>query len=349
MMKVFDTPEKMVVDGKAQYGRYNTPFRDVNLLDARIDVFGVPVVRPLRTLRLKEWSHVAIVGAEVTIGTAVVDAKYISNAWFWAADRKTGRFIEHAAQAGGGAINTSQQLFDGRTAFRSGGFKVDIHDNLDRNQHAYHIEIAAKGDLPAVRADFLLQFDWQKNTPLVVVLPAAEGRPFYTHKCVCPVTGVVAVGNRVYQLEADRDFAMLDVQKTYYPYKIFWEWATFAGLDGKGRLVGINLCHNLISDDETWNENCLWVDGKLTSLGPARFEYDPSDHLKPWHLRTTDGTVDLEFRPEGKRDGLIDAKILLSDYHQPYGTFHGFVTAGDGERIEIDGLRGVTEDHKAKF
>jgi len=349
MMKVVETPEKMVVDGKAVYGRFDAPFRNVNLADASISMFGLPVPKPFRTCRLKEWSHVAIAGTEVTIGCAVVDAKYLANAWFWAADRETGKFIEHPAQAGGGAVKTSSQLFDGHTRFKSGGFLVEIDDQLDRNQHVYHIEIRAKGDLPAVTADFTLMADWRRNKPLVVVLPAAEGRPFYTHKYVCPVAGVVSVGKRVYQLAAEKDFAMLDVQKTYYPYKIFWEWATFAGLDAKGRLVGMNLCHNLIKDDETWNENCLWVDGKLTNLGSARFEYDPKDYLKPWHLKTVDGTVDLEFRPEGKRDGVIDAKILLSDYHQPYGTFHGFVTSEDGERIEIDGLRGVTEDHKAKF
>jgi len=349
MMKVVDTPEKMVVNGEALYGRYRTPFRNVNLADARISVFGVPLIKPLRTLRLKEWSHVAIVGTDVTIGCALVDAKYLSNAWFWAADRKTGKFIEHAAQAGGGAVRTSRQLFNGRSDFRSGGFKIEINDQLDKNQHMYHVEIKAHKGLPAVRADFVLQADWRHNEPLVVVLPAADGRPFYTHKYVCPVSGVVAVGSHVYQLDPEKDFAMLDVQKTYYPYRIFWEWATFAGLDARGRLVGMNLCHNLIPDDDTWNENCLWVDGKLTNLGPARFEYDPKDYLKPWHLKTVDGTVDLEFRPEGKRDGVIDAKILLSDYHQPYGSFHGFVTAEDGERIQIDGLRGVTEDHKAKF
>ncbi|HNU69192.1 MAG TPA: DUF2804 domain-containing protein [Myxococcota bacterium] len=349
MMKVVDTPEKMVVSGQAVYGRFATPFRNVNLDDQKIDVFGLPVPKPLRTARLKEWAHVAIVGPEVTIGCAVVDAKYLSNAWFWAADRATGKFIEHAAQCGGGAIKTSRQLYNGQTDFKGGGFKVEIDDQLDKNQHVYHIEIKAGKDLPAIRADFVLHADWRNNNPLVVVLPAAPGRPLYTHKSVTPVSGMIAVGNRVYQLESDKYVAMLDIQKTYYPYRIFWEWATFGGYDAKGRLIGLNLCHNLIKDDETYNENCLWVEGRLHNLAPARFEYDSSDYLKPWHLKTVDGSVDLEFRPEGKRDGMTDAKVLLSDYHQPFGSFHGFVTTEDGERIEIDGIRGVTEDHKAKF
>ena len=349
MMKVVDTPEKMVVNGQAVYGRFRTPFRKVNLEDQRISIFGIPVLKPLRTLRLKEWAHVAIVGPELTIGCALVDAKYISNAWFWVADRATGKFIEHSSQAGGFAAKTSRQLYAGQSDYKAGGFKIEIDDQLEKNQHVYHVEIKAKKDLPAIRADFVLHADWRKNRPLVLVQPVADGRPFYTHKFVCPVSGMVAVGNRVYQLESDKNVAMLDIQKTYYPYKIFWEWATFGGYDAKGRLVGINLCRNLIKDDENFNENCLWVDGKMTNLGPARFEFDPKDHLKNWHIRTVDGTVDLEFRPEGKRDGLVDAGILLSDYHQPYGSFHGYVTTEDGERIDIDGLRGVTEDHKAKF
>jgi hypothetical protein len=349
MMKIVETPKKMVVNGQAVYGRFKVPFRDVNLQDQKVKSGCMPLLGPFKKFRLKEWEHVAIVGTEVTIGCAMVDAKYAGNSWFWAADRKTGKFVEHAVETPGWAVSISKQLYKGKCAIKAGGYKIDIDDNLDRNEHSFHVEIAEKKGLPAIRADFVMHADWRNNQPLVVVLPAADGRPLYTHKVVCPVSGVVAVGNQVYQLEKDKDLAILDVHKSYYPYSIFWEWATFGGYDEKGRLIGLNLCHNLIKDDETYNENCLWVDGKMTNLAPATFEYDKTDHLKPWHLKTVDGSVDLEFRPEGKRDGLVDFKVILSDYHQPYGSFHGYVTTEDGERIQINGLRGVTEDHKARF
>jgi hypothetical protein len=39
----------------------------------------------------------------------------------------------------------------------------------------------------------------------------------------------------------------------------------------------------------------------------------------------------------------------MSKYVQPFGTFSGHLTAADGERVAIDGLAGVAEDHAARW
>jgi len=63
----------------------------------------------------------------------------------------------------------------------------------------------------------------------------------------------------------------MDEQKTYYPYVSFWKWATAAVYNEYGELLAFNLCQNMMTDDEDYNENCMWVDGKIYCLKAARF------------------------------------------------------------------------------
>jgi hypothetical protein len=108
----------------------------------------------------------------------------------------------------------------------------------------------------------------------------------------------------------------------------------------------LNLTQNVNTDDTRYNENGIWVDGRLEHLGPARFDFDPRDVLAPWRLTTADGAVDVTFHPEGERSESIRAGIIRSVFHQPYGTFTGVVRHG-GQTLHVDEMYGVCEDHDA--
>ncbi|HOI09139.1 MAG TPA: DUF2804 family protein, partial [Myxococcota bacterium] len=107
--------------------------------------------------------------------------------------------------------------------------------------------------------------------------------------------------------------------------------------------------HNLIRDDESFNENGLWVDGVLHPLSAARFEFDPADLDRPWRIRTTDHRIDLTFTPVGRREGRVNAIAILSDYKECFGRFDGTVVDASGRVFRVEGLRGVAEDHRARF
>ena len=202
---------------------------------------------------------------------------------------------------------------------------------------------------PSFKADLRLLEDLRKFEPLVVVSPVGVNGGLYTHKAICPVEGSVEMDGGKVVLDPARHVGLMDVQKTHYPFRTFWRWATFGGYDAAGRLVGMNICKNFIRDDERYNENCTWVDGRLTPISAARFEYEEGDLTSPWSLTTTGGELDVEFVPAGERAGKINLGILMSDFHQPYGEFRGTMLGPDGERIAIDGQFGVCEHHLARF
>lgn len=168
----------------------------------------------------------------------------------------------------------------------------------------------------------------------------------YSHKVPLPVTGTIRVGERTFRATPQDSVAILDIHKAHYPRHTFWNWATCAGWDSAGRLIGLNLTRNVNEDDGRFNENAIWVDGRLAHLGPARFELDRRALLEPWRLTTADGAADVEFRPQGERAQRVRLGVVSSVFSQPYGTFRGVVRVGP-ERVEIEDLFGVCEDHRA--
>jgi len=90
------------------------------------------------------------------------------------------------------------------------------------------------------------------------------------------------------------------------------------------------------------------VDGKLSFVGLPEFRFNKDDVLKPWHIETEGGLCILDFEPVGERWGKVNALLIMSDFHQPYGTFRGTAIDSDGVTRDIDYF-GVTEHHLARY
>jgi hypothetical protein len=201
---------------------------------------------------------------------------------------------------------------------------------------------------PAVRGEITVHEDLKVFEPLVQVSPITSTRPFYTHKAAVPASGRITVGDEEIVLKQGDAFALIDEQKTYYPYSSFWKWSTAAGYSEDGKLMAFNLCQNMIADDQDFNENCFWMDGKITCLKAARFAF--GDVMKPWQIKTTDGKLDLSFVPQGRRAQKINtAGIIRSDFHQPFGLYNGSFKDDQGMICPIKDLFGLTEHHTTRY
>jgi hypothetical protein len=156
------------------------------------------------------------------------------------------------------------------------------------------------------------------------------------------------LGAKEIKIDRKRDVALLDEQKTYYPYSSFWKWSTAAGYNEYGELLAFNLCQNMITDDEDFNENCMWVDGKIYCLKAARFKFE-KDVMRPWEVKTTDGCLDLLFTPSGERAEKINAGFIVSDFHQPFGMYNGRFKDDNNRIYTIANLFGLAEHHVTRY
>lgn len=340
-----DPPEAIVDEsGRVRFGVHDSPPARANLEAARLTMGPFTLPAWLARLRLKQWQHVAVVTPDAFVGLAVVDAGFIRTTWCHVVDRRTGAHFEHARQGPRLDLRVPPDIWDDRCHVRAPGYVVVIDNRLAAGEHRIGVDIAAAGDLPSVAVALRCPHDLGHIRALAVVLPVGDNRGMYSLKVPLPAQGTLRIGDSDIVVDPATSFAIWDVHKAHYPRRTFWNWATFAGRDAQGRALALNLTRNVNLDDARLNENALWVDGALEHLGPARFQFDPKHTERPWRLSTSDGAVDLEFRPEGDRHQSLRLGVVETVFRQPYGTFTGEVVFR-GERLPVDGLFGVCEDH----
>ncbi len=347
MRKIKETPENMVEkDGTINFGTFRTPFRNANILDAPLYSPSHKVPAFWKKFRLKEWQHFGIITPTHYFGMVIFDAKFMGVSFFYAYDRIENKRFEHSMQ---GASRVAAQVDDDCCEFKKSGYHLRFENRLKEGFHKIIINIEGKKNLPAVKGEVKVFEDLKTIEPLVQVSPVTQFRPFYTHKAAMPAEGTIKLGTKEIVMNQKQDIALIDEQKTYYPYTSFWKWATAAGYNEYGELLAFNLCQNMITDDEDFNENCMWVDGKIFCLKAARFKFEKDNVLHPWEVKTTDGYLDLLFTPSGERAEKINAGFIVSDFHQPFGMYNGRFKDENNRIYPLANLFGLAEHHVTRY
>ena len=341
-------PAELVTGGKPNLGTFELPPRNVNLMDE--DVFGMGAATPrlLKELRYKQWQFFLVVHRRFVMGIAVIDmGKVATGSFMYVYDREKKQYYDYRKQIPFADIALAENVWDGACHFRHKGYSIEFRNRLDAGEHDVTVEMAASGKKPAVSADLKVFENLDIVKPLVVSLPVGPRSSMYSHKMAAPVQGTIRVGEEEATLDASMDFVTLDEHKAFYPRHIHWKWMTFGCRMSDGSLIGANLTDNTIEDQRKWNENAIWTPGAITLLGPAKFEFDRNDIMKPWHIREEDGRVDLDFTPLGVKLEQMNLLLIKMDYRQPFGLFNGTVTDGSGNTHKVKDGFGVTEYYDA--
>jgi hypothetical protein len=195
---------------------------------------------------------------------------------------------------------------------------------------------------PPMEGHFEAFHDTGLVEPIVVSIPLGENRAMYSHKCLMPMQGSLVIGGEEVVFSKKESFAIIDDHKGFYPYMMHYDWLTAAGYDTEGRLSGFNLTDNQSADPEKYNENCLWVDGRLFLLPPVKFDR-PQGVDGEWRVRDLYGMVDLSFRPVSM--GKIDMNLLAVkvSYFGPFGVCGGRIRDSLGREHSFDGYFGMGE------
>ncbi len=322
-------PDSVVIDGAPAHGRYEGRI-------AAIDWSGLQP-RPghlWRRLHHKRWHYVGLGNEEVFIGVAIVDVGWAVSAFAYLFDRQTRTLRADWSQDGlpGLQAHVGDEPLAGADAwFRGPGARLSLRETGNRLQ----LQVATR----ALRVDAELDLA-AMAPPLLAVGPIAGGLAHATQKTTAlPVRGWAEAAGQRFAL--DGAWAAVDASNGLLARDTAWRWASAHRPD-----VGFNLQQGYFGS----HENVLWLDGRPTGLGTAHFDFDATRPLAPWHLHTDDGLLDLVFTPEGARAADKDLGVAASRYVQPVGTFSGSVRAGPQALARrVDGLLGVTEDHRSRW
>ncbi len=180
----------------------------------------------------------------------------------------------------------------------------------------------------------------QGATGLTAVLPARDGDVVVTRRAASLATsGVLTVEGRRRSL--DDGSGLVETAEGLFPRRARWRRALASGLSADGARIAFHVADGL--SDAPKNEHALWLDGRPSAVGPARFTGDVHHPFKRWQVTTSDGRVNLAFEPstshrEGRALGLMTGAI-----DRVAGRYSGTLRTADGRAIRVDSLPGLLE------
>ncbi len=335
-------PHSVVSNQQYNFGRYNSPFRDVNLLDA-------PKSAPINAIKsffLREWQAFQIFTDGFFGIMAIYNTKKISLVQFILYDINEKRKIKFEKKVAPWSLEIAKGLFKTQSVYQSSDCTMNVSHDLDQGLLDIIVDIKKGKNHPSIKAKLSGQHNVEQFTPIVVCLPFNPDRGMYSHKCLMPLKGSIHIDNKEILLNVSTSNLIIDDHKGYYPYVTKYDWLTGAGFDKQGRRIGFNFTDNQIQNKEVYNENGLWIDGRLYFL-PAIKMTRPNGYEKDWIIKDEKGKVDLTFTPVQQNAVYLNVFIMKSDYQGPYGYINGRIKTEEGN-IMIENIFGMGEDFYLK-
>jgi len=339
--EVLPNPGQLVTNGKFNFGIYTEPFQVINPLDAKSPM-GIPLPATLQNLRLKEWQAIQIGTDRFFMIAAIFNAKVMSLVQLKIYDKKLKKKYLYERRVSPWSIQVANSLWDTTSSFHDNDFRILMHNDIGADRIRLEIDIKNFQDLPNIKGSFEGWHDLNQVTPLVVCMPFDTNQGMYSHKCPMPMQGEFQIDEETIVCETRRAFMLIDDHKGYYPYTMQWDWVTGAGWDNQGRFIGFNFTDNQVIQKMRYNENAVWINGKLNLLPPIKMaRVDGVDGM--WHIRDGFDRVDIKFYPEVP--GAVDINYLIAEsrYRGPFGRFEGTIRTLDGDHIFLDQFFGMGE------
>ena len=324
-------------DGRPAFGAYRGACERVTWHDlAARRGRPAPVAWVWRKLHQKTWCYASIATAECVTALAVIDVGIAASAFAYVFDRRARRLLADLSfTALPGAVRFSDSPGVGAHArFHTKGARFE----LARDASGWRISGSAPG------FELVASLDARRAPPtLCAIAEIGGGVANCTHKSPgLAAGGHVEVAGRDGggRFDLTGGAGAIDHTRGLLARDTRWRWASASSP---------SLSLNLVEDFNGPIENVVWIGDEIVPVGPVRFTYDPQATTRPWHIRSHDDRLALEFRPEGERRQDKNLWLAKSWYVQPIGTFHGTLRLPGRAPLEVRDLVGVTEDHVARW
>ena len=309
------------------------------------------MVRATR-MRIKEWDYYLVSDDEYALALTISDLGYAALVSVGLIDlvRKTANTQSTMGIMPLGRVGLPSQSDSGLTAFQDN--RTNMYFAVESGMRHLVVEFGDFQDGRPLRAEIVL--DEEPRDSMVIATPWAEDPLafYYNRKIVgMRAVGSFTIGSVSHDFAEDTALGLLDWGRGVWTRDNTWFWSAAQGRTD-GHVVALNLGYGF-GDTSAASENAFFLDGVCHKLGRVDFGItvravsdklgDRYDFAQPWHFTDDEGRLDLVFTPQVDRSDYIDLKLALSDQHQVFGTFEGWVKLDDGTRFEVRDLRGFAE------
>jgi len=318
------------------------------LLEANLEkvAFYPKLLRPLQFARVKVWDYYAIFTPQRFFSATIANLGYAGNIFVYTLDFGSGELHEEGLVIPLGRGVTISRQTVGICEYHGHG--VYLKFETTPNSRQISVDWPGFHDGLGIQADISLQLH-QRHESMNIVIPITKKRFYYNHKINClPASGRLQYGEILEELKPQESLGQLDWGRGVWEYSSFWNWASASGFLSDGRKFGLNLGCGF-GDNSAATENALILGGKLHKLDQVTFEYDPQEFTKPWRFQDNQGRLNLDFVPFKDRFAATKLLVIDSEVHQLFGQYSGQVVMDDGEEIQVEGLIGFAEEHRARW
>ena len=328
--------EQLVIDGQIEFGLFSSPVRDINFLDAKIFP-GKYTPRWFKNIRLKEFQAFQAGNEDFFIFLTLFNAKVSAFAQVRIFDIRTKKHYIYEKQLLPGALKIPNGILNSTNNYDGKNLSIHIENQFQDGFVKVKFSAPATKELPSVEGEIIGNFEACDS--MIVSIPFAENRGMYAHKGITSMKGHLTIANEDYSFDEKESFFILDDHKGYYPYRMEWDWLTAAFIQGE-KLIGINLTRNQSLDNEKYNENGVWIDGKLTKLPGVHFTRDGDT----WSIKDQKETIDLVFTCQYPKNVRITLGPLgASDYQSPMGVVSGTIQLNQETTIKLESVFSIAE------
>jgi hypothetical protein len=306
---------------------------------------GLP--RSLAGLRLKEWDYYGVTGKDHFFSITVSSIGYLGLVFAYLIDFRKRTFIErNIATPFGRGISLPPTSRTGDIGFDRSGARVSfLKKEGARELSVFWANFHQGMDLDAR----LTLSEPPGRDSIVMATPISDRRFYYNEKIpAMPSRGVVTLDKQKIEFDEKDSFAVLDWGRGVWEYSTFWNWSSAGGRLPDGRTLGINIGQGF-GDLSAASENCFFLNGKMHKLGTVDWKYTSGDWLQPWTFESGDGRARLTMTPIVDRPSSVNLLVLRSSVHQVFGRYTGTLVCDDGEVIQVPGIIGWAEEHRARW
>ncbi|ACL06308.1 conserved hypothetical protein [Desulfatibacillum aliphaticivorans] len=331
-------------NNKVNYGVYDE-LVDFNYKDFRLmNFFGKEIKGIRKYLALHMFNYIGINAGDYFVGLAAVRLGYMHLVFAYVYDYNQGMLFEMDKKGPGKGklifpVNPDEYSINYSTA------KDRLIFVKSHSRNTLALQACLDGRL---EISLTAPYGLEQYQPLRVLNPSDPYRWTFTEKCspIVPDTLEISLdGNKLDPGPAPT--LLYDWSGGYLRRETNWYWAAFSSpLPGEDEeIVGANFA--ALTNESFFSENAFWVGKERTRVARCIYDFNQTDLYQPWRIWDEDGTVDLHFVPQADRGERINAFLIKSNFNQLFGTFSGKLHPKGGELVEFEGIRGLTEFHRA--
>lgn len=346
-----DAPEKLVKNGKAQFGSFSKPPKSLDINGLKYPFGVLPLPTFITNLRIRTNLSFSFSTSEYYGCIDILDSKIYGfcevNIW----NKKTLQRYSYKNIMLLIRRLIKKDLEKGFCYTYSKRREVKISWNKKRN--LFYVYLNLKGD--NVRPNFMGTFvsSYEDNIPsLTSVLPAPTKRrcyvsfqqPISLEGGLCPTRGNM---NPFYLPQNAQSLFVLT--KAYYKSRVLNNCISGMGKVGEDEITFRIVESSILpTDKNTYNENVLFVNNEMTALPPATVAH-PFGRMKKWSIQDTENMIDLVFTPISASQRRISVVLLHAQYFTVYGTFDGVLITKEGKSITLKDFPGIINNQRIRL